>query len=282
MNINTRGNLGNFNSKLKSFFATASDVAQLISALLSLMVLLGTGSAIVGFFKNNFSVLLVGVAVLILSLTTLAALKIFVVDALLISQKSQDESVDSYPPPEASGEVTIVLKEIVYVYTDKNNIYQRKRFKLKAVKDGVFTFSDRYCWTGRGSCEIQSLTPGFTIVNQRKQEFWDYFDVQFPHPLRVGAECDFTIQWKLIDIDGIASSFLSTMIDTPTDRLSMEVNLPPELAPQNARLHEFRNYIDKLPIKTEAAQWDAATQSIRYDVVKPSLNHKYIIHWYWT
>ncbi len=95
-----------------------------------------------------------------------------------------------------------------------------------------------------------------------------------------GDVVDFTIEWRLIDEEGSALPFLSTMIDRETKYLLLQVNLPEELAPKRAYFHEYGNYIDTLPIYTEAITWSPATKSITYEISHPKLYHKYSIRWY--
>ena len=186
--------------------------------------------------------------------------------------------------PNVGADVVLSLKEVVYQYCpDGKPACQRKRFQVRALRNGIASFSDRYKWTGTGACSVRSLTSGFLVKNQRKEEFWDYFDVQFPHSLQRNQKVDFTIEWTLIDEAGTAVPFLSTMIDVETEKLVLRVLLPPELAPKRALCFEFANYLDTsvdAPVSMQETQWNPATQSIVYEVDKPERNHKYLIRWF--
>lgn len=140
------------------------------------------------------------------------------------------------------------------------------------------SFTDRYKWTGTGKCIVKSLTQDFIVVNERKEEFWNYFDVRFPRPLKKNEEVDFVIEWDLFDKEKTAVRFLSTMIDFPTEHLSMEAIIPENLVSKKSYCcYEYKNYIDRIPIKKTEKQWDPATQSIIYEVPQPKLYHKYLI-----
>lgn len=187
-----------------------------------------------------------------------------------------------YPPP-FSDEVVILRKEIVYEYlADGVTIYQRKRMQIQNLQQNLKSFKDRYRWTGSGDRNIKSITPGYIITNQKKGEegIWDYFEVEFPHPLSKGGVADFTIEWKLTDKENKALTFLSTMIDRETKYLLLQVNLPDELAPKRAYFHEYAHYIDTLPIYTEPVVWSQATKAITREVSQPVIFHKYMIRWY--
>lgn len=194
----------------------------------------------------------------------------------------------SYPPPpsaarQGQGDVAILRKEIVYEYlTDAKTMYQRKHLQIQALQETLAAFTDRYRWSGNGTCNLRSLTKGFEVTNQYidYEGMWTYFDVHFPFPLHRGETYEFTIEWILVDETSTALPFLSTMIDRETQYLLLEVKLPEELAPTRATFHEYANYIDTLPSFTKRVQWSPATKSIRYDVIKPERYHKYLIRWY--
>src|SRR6516164_2412046 len=65
-----------------------------------------------------------------------------------------------FPEP-ISNDFLVVIKEIVYEYlADGKTIYQRKHLKLEALQGKQSSYSDRYRWTGSGSCTLKALTPG--------------------------------------------------------------------------------------------------------------------------
>jgi hypothetical protein len=222
----------------------------------------------------------IGAGVIILSCLLLIFLYTFVLESRG-KQDLPDQSLIYPPPPEA--DVELLLKEVVYEYLpDGQNMCQRKHFQVRALRPGVILFPDRYRWTGAGSCVVKSLTPGFIVANERREEFWEYFDIKFPHPIHQGEDVDFTIEWKLFDEKRVSVPFLSTMIDFNTRHLSMRVILPPELKPVRAYAHDFANYIDVLPMTTQELKWNSATNSLSYEVPQPKKNHKYLISWYNT
>lgn len=265
--------------RLAAFVSIFISTAAVLSTIATLITFLGLGSVVFGYIAGILPLVFVGIGILILSVI----LFIFIYTLAVEVKKgvANSPTITVYPPPQTRGEFDLLLKEVVYQhFPDGKTMSQRKRFKIRVLRDGVDRFMDRYRWTGTGKCTIKSLTSGFNVANHRKEEFWDYFDVIFPHPLRKNEEADFTIEWELFDAGQAAVPFLSTMIDYETKHLSMRVILPPDLAPKGAYCYEFANYIDTLPISTQPTQWDAATQSINYDVPRPKKYHKYLIRWY--
>lgn len=278
-------------------FSSLFKTAGFIATILSILSFLGIGSAVFGYTNSLFPLTMVGAMVFILSVL------IFIVFFTLLEEKTRLHlssvstqathtaentsakpiSTDTikYPPPVQDEEAEILLKEIVYEYTpDGQTLWQRKRLKMTALRNGMSHYTDRYRWTGSGTCVVRSLTSGFTVINTRKEEIWDYFDVKFPHALRKGEEVDFTVEWELHDTEKIAIPFLSTMIERETKHLLLRVILPRELAPKRAYSYEFANYVDTLPEVTEEIHWSAATCALSYEVTRPKRNHKYLIRWY--
>ena len=269
--------------RIRVFFSVLVSTANLLAILVTLLAFLGLGSAVFGYSNGLLPLLIVGIVVVILSVLLLIFIYTFALELkrAISSVNIAAGVVPTYPDPQSEQEVELLLKEIVYQYfPDRQHLRQRKRFRVRALRDGVDSFTDRYKWTGSGQCDVKSLTSGFTVTNRRTEEFWDYFDVGFPHAIRKDEEVDFTIEWELFDAAQAAVPFLSTMIDYDTKHLTMNVILPPELAPKGAYCYEFYNYIDRLPMSTQATQWDAARQSISYDVPHPKKYRKYMIRLY--
>jgi hypothetical protein len=269
--------------RISRFVSVLDQTARTLSALVSIVTFLGLGSVVIGYLQNMPTLLIFGGLILVLSIPIFITLYTLVLEAKERPQTNGSPPLDAsvYPPPTIAN-VVVLLKDIVYEYeSDRQTMRQRKRFRVRALQDGVTSFPDRYRWTGQGKCIVESCTPGFKIVNERKEEFWDYFDVQFPHPLHKDEEVEFTIEWKLFDENKSAVPFLSTMIDFDTEHLSMQVILPPELAPRRAYFYDFADYIDTLPIEAQEVEWDSMTHSIRREVYRPKRYHKYLIRWYW-
>lgn len=251
------------------------ETAKRISAILAILAFLGFGSALTGFLSKGPLLGIVGAVTLLFSLLLAASFYDFL--------EKRPRSVASYQPVPSvvcEPELEIVRKEIIYEYfPNGQDMRQSKHFQVSALRDGVGSFPDRYIWTGTGKCHVRSLTPGFSVINERKEEFWNHFDVKFPHQLHKGDVNDFTIEWRLKDEGKTAVRFLSTLIDFPTHYLIMKVILPTNLSPRVAYCYEFANYIDTLPVRTEERRWDPATHAITYEVPQPKVFHKYLIRW---
>lgn len=270
-----------FIGRIKTRTITVQDVACISICLVTILILLGISSVALGIAQSVSAEITVGAISLLLS--SILALAVF--SGRLLSQQSSYGSslaFESQSPPLPKTDVEIVAKDVVYEYLqDGKHIKQRKRFLIRSMREGLASFPDRYHWTGTGACTLRSLTAGCHVSNQRKEEFWDFYDVLFPHPLRESEEIDFTIEWTLVDQAGTAVTFLSTYVDLKTEHLSLTVILPDSLRPAQAYAYDFANYIDRLPIKTEKLEWQPETKRLRYVINEPLRNHKYMIRWHY-
>jgi hypothetical protein len=261
------------------FFHLLIQTAGFLATVLTILAALGIGSTAFGFFTHTLPLTITGIMVLVL------AGFIFIFVYSLLEEKVRvvptvDDST-AFPKPKVDEDVEILLKEIVYQYfPDGYSMCQCKRLQLRALKDGVRHFTDKYRWTGYGKCTIKSLTPSYILTNERREEFWSKFDVNFPHPLRKGDDVDFTVEWHLVDTEKIAVPFLAVISDDATKQISLQVILPAELAPKRAYCYEFASYMDNLPITVKEIHWSPATHRLCYDVAEPEPHHKYSIHWY--
>jgi hypothetical protein len=293
--------VGHIRRRTSKYFSMVITTVGFLSATLTILLVLGLSTVVIGFIIHIILLLIIGIAIVTVSallfipIYTLIEVKaksaahsatIAILPSSLTEEKTKTKlhptDTIEYPPPPPE-DVEILRKEIVYEYlADGKTMYQRKYLEIRALRNGLTHFKDRYRWTGHGQCTVKSLTPGFRISNQHQEveEIWEYFDVAFPFPLHESDEVSFTIEWEMIDEEKIAVTFLSTMIDRETKYLLLQVHLPPELAPKRAQFHEYTNYIDTLPERTLPIQWSPATKSISYEVKQPKKYHKYLIRWY--
>lgn len=266
---------GNLLGSLKSL--VQRHLLIFMSILLAILILLAISILLYGYLNRTLPLIIVASASI---LTTVLELMLVL---LLVEEKTRPISTDtiSYPPPIKEGDVRVLRKEIVYTYAqDGKTMTQFKRLQIKALKDGITEYIDRYRWTGSGKIGVKSMTPGFRISRQFRVpgEIWNYFAVAFPKPLEVDEVVEFTIQWDLVDQNRIAIAFLSTMIERDTEYLSLEVSLP--TPPKRAYYYEFESFIDTLPVETKEVFWNPKEKSIRCEVPNPQKYHKYLIRWH--
>lgn len=277
------------------FISALIKTASYISIVITILMFLGIGSAFFGYSNHALPLIIIGTAVFILSILVIIFLHAWFEEKTNINPNSTNTAplvatgeVKSIPtdtitnPPPEEEDVEILLEELVYKYgEDGQTMHQRKRFIMRALRDGIEHYIDRYRWSGHGKCDVKLLTSGFNITNERRGELGSYFQitVTFPHRLLKGEEVDFTIEWELFDENKAAIPFLSTRIYRETKHLSMRVMLPPQLAPKHAHCYEFSHMRDDQPLSKKNTLWSPATQCISYEIPFPKKYHKYLISW---
>jgi hypothetical protein len=256
--------------KSGSIFSALNDTTNTIYNIIRILGYLSVAGFIIGFFQKISLMVIVSTIVFIVALIIIIVL--YFIARKLTSMLGPDLV-------KRKSDYKILLKEILYEYfPDRQTMRQRKHYKLQILRDGVESFTDRYRWTGKGKCIVKSLNLDYKIVNERQEEIWNYYDVYFPCPSKKNEPVDFVIEWELFDEEKSALPFLSTMIDCPTEHLIMQVILPKNLANKQSYLcSEYRNYIDRGPIKKCEQRWDEVTQIIKFEIDKPKLYHKFKI-----
>ena len=290
--------------KLRNFWQRVIKLVQIfvqtvgfLSTILTILTSLALGTVVIGVVRNFLILIIFGLGILFISgllfisfyslLAEKSERKLAAAQTPVLAEKKvaplPTDTIE-YPPPPME-DIVILQKEIVYEYlADGKTIYQRKHLRIRLLRNNIRLYTDRYRWTGSGKCILRSLTPEFQIINQYEREeeegTWSYFDVKFPHPYHKDDIIEFTIEWEMIDEEGKAVPFLSTMIDYDTNSLFLQVILPQELAPKRAYFHEFTDFKDKLPSDTRRIQWSPASKSIICEIPEPKKYHKYTIRWY--
>lgn len=291
---------GQLQEKVTKYAHVSFQTASILSAIITIISFFGATTIVLAFVVHLLVLLVPGIGILGVN----SAL-FFVFRAFLREKRNTEETLAhvslspvlpverkviqvptdtiQFPPP-PEEDVEILSKEIVYEYLeDGKTMYQRKHVKIRMLRNGVHSFLDRYRWTGSGPCVVKSLTNGFEVTNLREEDggIWQFFDVSFSHPYHKDDVVEFTIEWEMVDEDGKAVPFLSTMIDRETKYLLLQVRLPRQLTPIRAYFHEYTNYIDTLPSDTQQIRYNPAARSITYEVNEPKKYRKYQIRWYY-
>jgi hypothetical protein len=269
-------------SRLAAFFEILGKEFNGLIASLIFLALLGIGILAYGYISRTLELVIIGIVLFFFSL-------IFSSNIYTLLHKKLESVLNSATPFDAkkflpnNNEFIINRCTIVYEYLpDGITLFQRKRLEIEARRSGLTNFTNKYRWTGSGSCTVKVIPPDFQIANEYEEEIpsWEYFDVVFPHALQKGEKTEFEVEWELVDEKNTAVKFLSTTIDTETTNLVLEVILPTNLAPKRAYAYEFTKYIDVVPIETNEIKWDQKSNKLHLEVRHPKKYYRYLIRWY--
>lgn len=76
-----------------------------------------------------------------------------------------------------------------------------------------------------------------------------------------------------------AKPFLSTGIYEATKHLKMQIVFGKSVTPHNPKLLVFRNYVERVPIRTKELQFDTHSRTISFEEEYPGYGYKYLISW---
>jgi hypothetical protein len=277
--------------RMGRFFGLFFEVSKGLSSVLAILVGLGIVSIAAGANTHSLYAVIFGVLLLIIVVGFAIQIYTQLEEIQSLHAQLREHQVTSYPATplvnlDSPGDYPfkMLLKEVEYgCQDDLQTMWLKRHCIIEALHDGVQSYPDRYIWTGTpGTLRVFTRTPGFKIVNQRKDEIWNLFDISFPYPLQKGQRVEFTTEWSLFDDKRTAIPFLSTPIDFPTDHLILRIVIPIAKRPIRATAHRYTTYIDQVPIEAKELQYNTDTQSLEYDVVSPALKSKYMIRWWFV
>lgn len=179
--------------------------------------------------------------------------------------------------PRIYPDYRILEKDILYEYKDRTHMIYRKRLKIKALIDNIKSIEHRYRWTGKGTIKVFLSHPKQKYIETFQKGLFQYYQVIFERTLKKKEIYDIEILFELEDVEGKARTFLSTLIEEPTDYLSLKVKLPYSFK-INEAVYEIcthmgaQNPVDtnKIPFKNGVAE---------LEISKPKLLYYYEITW---
>jgi hypothetical protein len=163
---------------------------------------------------------------------------------------------------------------------------QTVKVTIKANKQNVEVFKNRYSWTGSGGSSPlpQLLSPGHKLITEISRDAqWKYYYVVFDRPLRKGATTELEVRQDLYDRAKTFQSMLAKDVIEPIGSLKLRVIFPPSMRPKDARAIELtrpRNGGNEWEIADECpVPVDTTTGEAVYDVGRPKTGARYQIIW---
>lgn len=182
--------------------------------------------------------------------------------------------------PRRRAQLELTCKRLTYTVdaATPSVVVYHKYYSLRALVDGVGSFTDVYRWSGTDEAKPKICGgDGFRLVDLGPDGVWQRYQVNFPAELPKGASCEFELEWVLNDADRHAQPFVSSPINEPTRRLEFELTLPESWFPQRV-WYEVKRSIDSTHI-FESSALDRTGGLIKWGVSDPALYHYYVIKW---
>ena len=180
--------------------------------------------------------------------------------------------------PSLDFDFLILEKCIEYDYQSSDCIVYRKRVKLKALKNGLETYPDKYHWTGSGMARIKSNIPEQEVRRTIKKNIWQFTEVRFPVMLNKGQTIESEVEWILDDKNGSAVPFVSATIEEPTALLRIHVKIARSLGVRKVTREISGGIGAKKPFESTEVALDGRGE-YTWEVKRPRLLYHYEIKW---
>jgi hypothetical protein len=270
--------MGEFLSTLKADFSKKALYDVLKYSVIGIGALvIGYVSFFTGFFKNlsqSFvlsSFLVGGLAGLVLCGLVFGSVKVYK------AFQSPNTLKPDFPVIDANFEI-LDLK-ILYDHKEIDRMVYTKRKKVRALKDNLDRYVDRYNWTGKGTVAPQSLRRSEKYVETDRKSTWQYYELRFERALKKGEELDVDVVWNLEDLEKVAVPFISATIEEPTNSLSLKVKFPDGSNVDHV-IKEISPFIGaKMPFSS--VREDITEMEYEWIVRKPKLLFHYELRWDW-
>lgn len=171
----------------------------------------------------------------------------------------------------------MIEKSIMTDYESRGKIIHRKKYKIKALRNGVDRMTDRYNWTGNGLVEIESKKKGQELHLLPPQSVWRRYELRFDRSLRKGDVIDCEIELTIEDDEKASVPFLSTTVTEPTKSLSMSVRLSQEFGVSYVIFDKRPSMSSETSLGSESVELDNGLAI--WKIKSPKLYHHYEIRW---
>lgn len=174
----------------------------------------------------------------------------------------------------------ILEKAVSYECHNRTAISYRRRYKLRALRDGLDTYKDKFHWTGAEVPSVKSNTRGHVVTLTVKRNIWQLFDIRFDRALTKGGEIETEVLWEVTDTAKRSVPFISIWVEEPTKVLTLRVAFPSDLGIYDVVRESSYSLGAKVPYSTVAAKTDDHGVHT-WQVPEPKLLHSYALNWTW-
>jgi hypothetical protein len=257
----------------RNIIGLLSDIGGAVAATSMLgAVAVGGGSAIVGVASNRPWVVLAGCA--FAGGVTFGGACMHAVE---IRRSSSVESQLGYRWVDAT-----------YTYSihpsDPHRHCQTTDVVIRAIRDGVRTFTNVYRWSGSGEETPPKVTSyGHSLAGEIERSMaWRRYDVRLDPPLRRGEMTTISLVQNFHDTDERFELFLAKSVHEPTGRLTLRVKLPVRLIPERAWIVEQvslgpRARVLQRDVLSPKREGDLAI--LEWRIARPVLGRSYQLRW---
>lgn len=172
----------------------------------------------------------------------------------------------------------LIEKSVSFEYVDRENMLYRKKVRVRALRNGLSSYPDKYRWTGLNTPTVRSLIHDQEFAHTFRKSVWQNYEVRLPITLQKGNEASIEIEWALQDTQRAHVPFVSCTIDEPTDKLTLNVTIPPVLGVREAVIEVSGGIGSKKPFSSEKVALDGAGR-YQWVVSEPKPLYHYELRW---
>ncbi|ADD42729.1 hypothetical protein [Stackebrandtia nassauensis] len=191
---------------------------------------------------------------------------------------AQRQSIYRCRYPAIAFQTEILEKSCSYVINEHGELLYSKRIKLKALRDQMDEYIDRYFWSGGGVPKPEPGEGAQEITEVARVGVWEYYRIFFGRVLHRGDVHEIEITWPLTNWRD-SSPFVALSTREPTHKLVFDVKLPADEVGGSVLAEEIAGIDSIYPFNTEEIELDHGR--CRWVVDRPSLYTQYRLRWTW-
>ena len=170
--------------------------------------------------------------------------------------------------------------EIRYQWKSPHEIIYTRQYRLRALKNDVERFTDKFRWSGNGKCHVNSSVSQHKIDRHSPDSLYDRFDICFDRPYQKDQLIHTGAIWHLDDLKCESRPFISRTIYEPTEELMLTVELPAAWGIENVSIWESPCAGAKKNVKADTLL--VTNGKCSWPPQKPlKLMHHYEMRWHW-
>lgn len=181
--------------------------------------------------------------------------------------------------PRLPADFLVLEKTITYQYFSKTTMRYSRKLRLKALRNRLGTYSDKYLWTGSGQVKIRCANPAQQVTPTHRKSVWQIYEVRFEKILNKRDIIDIEIIWDLENQAERAVPFFSTTVDEPTKLLRLNLSLEPSLGVSSVTWEISSGIGAMAPFDSDTLTLDKHGE-VSWVIEHPKLLHYYELRWY--
>jgi hypothetical protein len=171
-----------------------------------------------------------------------------------------------------------IEREVSFRYGSSGEYAYRKRILLRALRQGLDCYHDKFKWTGTTPPNIHSAIEDQAVHLTAQKAVWQIYEVRFPRTLNKGEQIETDVVFDLRDEDHSFQPFISTHIEGPTKKLTMKLQVHPALGITHAFCEISSGMGARVPYFTEEKSVDRSGQ-VTWPIDSPKMHHYYELRW---